>query len=104
QNRVTDTALVQDKNNKNILTVYRGDILSGRFRVTSISEKELVLTDTSLKIKHTIAMSENDRTVAQATTTIYTVCDLSPRRRTRELFRSRRDDRRVVTRSWHCWR
>src|SRR4030095_133 len=26
-NRVTDTALVQDKNNKNILTVYRGDIL-----------------------------------------------------------------------------
>jgi hypothetical protein len=60
-NRVTDTALVQDKNNKNILTVYRGDILSGRFRVTSISEKELVLTDTSLKIKHTIAMSENDR-------------------------------------------
>jgi hypothetical protein len=60
-NRVTDTALVQDKNNKNILTVYRGDILGGRFRVTSISEKELVLTDTSLKIKHTIAMSENDR-------------------------------------------
>lgn len=61
QNRVTDTALVQDKNNKNILTVYRGDILSGRFRVTSISEKELVLTDTSLKIKHTIAMSESDK-------------------------------------------
>ena len=60
-NRVTDTALVQDKNNKNILTVYRGDILSGRFRVTSISEKELVLTDTSLKIKHTIAMSESDK-------------------------------------------
>ena len=60
-NRVTDTALVQDKNNKNILTVYRGDILSGRFRVTSISEKELVLTDTSLKIKHTIAMSETDK-------------------------------------------
>jgi hypothetical protein len=60
-NRVTDTALVQDKNNKNILTVYRGDVIGGRFRVTSISEKELVLTDTSLKIKHTIAMSENDK-------------------------------------------
>lgn len=60
-NRVTDTALVQDKNNKNLLTVYRGDILSGRFRVTSISDKELVLTDTSLKIKHTIAMSEGER-------------------------------------------
>lgn len=61
QNRVTDTALVQDKNSKNMLTVYRGDILSGRFRVTSISEKELVLTDTSLKIKHTLVMSEGDK-------------------------------------------
>ena len=40
---MTDTALVQDKNNKNILNVYRGDVLSGRFRVTSISDKELVL-------------------------------------------------------------
>jgi hypothetical protein len=60
-NRVTDSALVQDKNNKSLLTVYRGDVLSGRFRVTSISEKELVLTDTSLKIKHTIAMSESDK-------------------------------------------
>ena len=61
ENRLTDTALVQDKNNKNMLTVYRGDILSGRFRVTSISEKELVLTDTSLKIKHTLTMSEGDK-------------------------------------------
>ena len=61
QDRVAEAAWVQDKNNKNILTVYRGDILSGRFRVTSISEKELVLTDTSLKIKHTIAMSEPDK-------------------------------------------
>jgi hypothetical protein len=61
QNRVTDTALVQDRSNKNILTVYRGDVLSGRFRVTSISEKELVLVDTSLKIKHTIPMSEGDK-------------------------------------------
>src|SRR6201988_5298062 len=60
-NRVTDTAIVQDKNNKNLLTVYRGDILSGRFRVTSISERELVLTDTSLKIKHTLTMSEGDK-------------------------------------------
>jgi hypothetical protein len=60
-NRLTDTAVVQDKNNKNLLTVYRGDILGGRFRVTSISEKELVLTDTSLKIRHTIAMSEADK-------------------------------------------
>ena len=62
QNRVDDVALVQERNNKNIINVLRGDILSGRFRVTSISEKELVLTDTTLKIKHTIAMSEGDKT------------------------------------------
>lgn len=61
ENRITDTALVQDRNNKNILSVTRGDLLSGRFRVTSISDKELVLTDTSLKIKHSLAMSEGDK-------------------------------------------
>ena len=60
-NRLTDKALVQDKNNKNVMPVLKGDVLSGRFRVTSISEKELVLTDTTLKIKHTIAMSEGDK-------------------------------------------
>lgn len=49
-----DTAVVQDKNSKDLLNVQRGDILSGRFRVTSISERELVLVDTSLRIKHTI--------------------------------------------------
>jgi hypothetical protein len=60
-NRVADTALVQERGNKNITTVYRGDVIGGRFRVTSISEKELVLVDTSLKIKHTLAMSEGDK-------------------------------------------
>ena len=61
QSRVDDVALVQERNNKNIINVYRGDVLSGRFRVTSISEKELVMMDTTLKIKHTIAMSEADK-------------------------------------------
>ena len=60
-NRVGDIALVQDRNNKNIVGVYRGDVIGGRFRVTSISEKELVVTDTTLKIKHIMAMSEGDR-------------------------------------------
>jgi hypothetical protein len=59
--RVGDTALVQDKNNKSILSVQRGDLLSGRFRVTSISDKELVLMDATLKIKHTLAMTEGDK-------------------------------------------
>jgi hypothetical protein len=61
QNRVGDTALVQERNNKSIVAVYRGDLLSGRFRVTSISEKELVVTDTTLKIKHSIPMTEGDK-------------------------------------------
>jgi hypothetical protein len=61
QNRVDDTALVQDKNNKNIIGVRRGDLLSGRFRVTSISDKELVLVDATLKIKHPLGMSEGDK-------------------------------------------
>jgi len=60
-NRVADTAVVQDKSNKNVLSVYKGDVIGGRFRVTSISDKELVLTDTTLRIKHTLAMTEGDK-------------------------------------------
>jgi len=56
-----DTAILQDKNNKEILSVQRGDLLSGRFRVTSISEKEIVFMDANLKIKHTLAMTEGER-------------------------------------------
>lgn len=67
QNRVTDTALVQDRNNKSIVSVLRGDVVGGRFRVTSISEKELVLVDTSLKIKHVLPMTESDKASGQLT-------------------------------------
>lgn len=59
--RVGDTALVQDKNNKSIVSVQRGDLLSGRFRVTSISDKELVMIDATLKIQHKLAMTEGDK-------------------------------------------
>ena len=61
--RYIDTAILQDKNNRELLNVQRGDLIGGRFRVTSISEKELVAMDTTLKIKHTIAFSSQaDRT------------------------------------------
>ena len=66
--RVEDTALVQDKNNKNVLNVHRGDVLGGRFRVTSISDKELVMMDTTLKIKHTLAMTEGDKNLSNPLT------------------------------------
>jgi hypothetical protein len=60
--RFVDTAIVQDRNNRDVLNVQRGDVLGGRFRVTSISEKELVLVDTNLKIRHSLALSqETDR-------------------------------------------
>ena len=55
--RYIDTAILQDKGSKETLNVQRGDLLGGRFRVTSISEKELVLVDTNLKIKHTLPFS-----------------------------------------------
>jgi hypothetical protein len=56
-----DLALVQEIGTKAILSVQRGDVLSGRFRVTSIADKELVMTDTNLKIKHTLAMTEGEK-------------------------------------------
>lgn len=55
--RRQDTAILQDKGSKEIINVQRGDLLGGRFRLTSISEKELVVVDTNLKIKHTLAMT-----------------------------------------------
>lgn len=58
QNRVGDIALVQERSSRNVINATRGDVLGGRFRVTSISEKELVMVDTTLKIKHTLKMSE----------------------------------------------
>jgi hypothetical protein len=55
--RYIDTAILQDKGSKEMLNVQRGDLLGGRFRVTSISEKELVLVDANLKIKHVLPFS-----------------------------------------------
>lgn len=60
--RYIDTAILQDKSSKEIVNIQRGDLVGGRFRVTSISEKELVLIDNNLKIKHTLAYStQGDR-------------------------------------------
>jgi hypothetical protein len=60
--RFIDTAILQDKNSKDVLNVQRGDVLGGRFRMTSISEKEVVLVDVNLKIKHTLPFStDRDR-------------------------------------------
>lgn len=52
--RYSDTAILKDKNSKQLINAQRGDVIGGRFRVTSISEREVWLTDTSLRIKHTL--------------------------------------------------
>jgi hypothetical protein len=60
--KFVDTAILQDKASKETLNVQRGDLLGGRFRVTSISEKEVVVVDNNLKVKHTLAMTaQGDR-------------------------------------------
>ncbi|HEY0546100.1 MAG TPA: hypothetical protein VGC91_12040 [Pyrinomonadaceae bacterium] len=54
-----DTAVLKDKSNpKELLNVQRGDVLGGRFRVTSISDREIELTDTTLRIKHKLPFME----------------------------------------------
>jgi len=60
--RGNDVAVLIDKGNKELLNVMRGDVMGGRFRVTSISERELVLTDTMLKIKHTLPFTTEGTT------------------------------------------
>jgi hypothetical protein len=52
--RYSDTAILKDKNSKQLINAQRGDVVGGRYRVTSISEREVWLTDTSLRIKHTL--------------------------------------------------
>jgi hypothetical protein len=52
-----DTAVLQDKNSKELINVQRGEPVGGRFRVVSISEREVKLIDTTLKITHTLPFS-----------------------------------------------
>jgi hypothetical protein len=53
-----DIAVLQDKNSKELLNVQRGDPVGGRFRVVSISEKEVKLIEATLKIPYTITFSK----------------------------------------------
>jgi hypothetical protein len=55
--RFNDTAVLQDKTSKDLVNVQRGDLLGQRFRVSSISEREVVVIDATLKIKHTITFT-----------------------------------------------
>src|SRR5215813_5921182 len=55
--RFNDTAVLQDKSSKDFIRVQRGDPVGGRFRVVSISEKEVVLIDSTLKIPHRLTFT-----------------------------------------------
>ena len=55
--RANDTAVLQDKSSKDFMNVQRGDPVGSRFKVISISDREVKLIDTTLKITHTIAFS-----------------------------------------------
>jgi len=59
---IGDTALLQEKSTKEIVSAQRGDVIGGRFRVTSISDREMLVVDTSLKIKHPLKLTnEGDK-------------------------------------------
>ena len=49
--RGNDTAVLQDKGSKDLTNVQRGDMVGNRFQVKSISEREIVVIDTTLKIR-----------------------------------------------------
>ncbi|HYP54217.1 MAG TPA: IPT/TIG domain-containing protein [Pyrinomonadaceae bacterium] len=55
--RGNDTAMLKDRKGE-LHNVQRGDLVGGRFRVTSIAAARVELTDSQLKIKHTIPFSE----------------------------------------------
>lgn len=59
-----DTALLKEKGGKDLLSVQRGDLLGGRFRVSSISEREVAVVDTSLKIKHSLPLTKDGQSSA----------------------------------------
>lgn len=55
--RYVDVAILQNRTNRDVINVQRGDLLDGRYRVTSISEKEVVLVDSNLKIRHPLPLT-----------------------------------------------
>jgi hypothetical protein len=49
-----DTALLQNKKTKEYISVRLNDTVPDRFRVFSISSKEVVVMDTALKLRHVL--------------------------------------------------
>jgi hypothetical protein len=56
--RYNDKAILKGQNN-DLVTVQRGDVVAGRFKVTNISTRAVEFTDSQLQIKHTLPYVEN---------------------------------------------
>ncbi|MCA1566443.1 MAG: hypothetical protein LC803_12540 [Acidobacteria bacterium] len=56
--RYNDKAILKNQSNE-LVTVQRGDLVAGRFKVTNISTRAVEFTDAQLKIKHTLPFVEN---------------------------------------------
>jgi hypothetical protein len=56
--RYNDKAILKNQAN-DLITVQRGDLVAGRFKVTSISTRSIEFTDAQLQIKHTLPYVEN---------------------------------------------
>ena len=67
--RFNDIAVLQDKSSKDLTNVQRGGSVGGRFRVVSISEKEVVLIDEQLKIRTTLPFTQDPNSGAPFRTT-----------------------------------
>jgi len=65
--RYNDTAVLQHRENREVLRVQRGDTVGGRFRVTGISERAVELTDTQLGVKHLLRYEETRANIGEAT-------------------------------------
>jgi hypothetical protein len=61
--RYNDKAILKNQGNE-LITVQRGDLVAGRFKVTSISTRAVEFTDSQLQIKHTLPFVENRATGA----------------------------------------
>ncbi|HEV2802956.1 MAG TPA: IPT/TIG domain-containing protein [Pyrinomonadaceae bacterium] len=55
--RYNDKAILKDQKNE-LVTVQRGDLVGGRFKVTNISTRAVELTDAQLQIKHNLPYSD----------------------------------------------
>ncbi|HEY1404651.1 MAG TPA: IPT/TIG domain-containing protein [Pyrinomonadaceae bacterium] len=61
--RYNDKAILKNQGNE-LITVQRGDLVAGRFKVTSISTRAVEFTDAQLQIKHTLPFVESRTTGA----------------------------------------